>query len=122
MSEGIGPVTATFVNARDAATVEAQSRLQVDSWRLIRMPSGELHLATLRDLSEEQATVRVTSALSSLDAVTGDATTSSGRQYVLMGPPETRQSSLTLLHGGAASLGLGDAVDISDLVWAELQR
>jgi len=94
--------------------------MEVHSWRLIRVPSGELHLVTLRDLTDERGTVRVTSAIAAFDSSERVVTTSSGRQYVLTQPPEARQFERDLLQGGAVRLGMGDAVDVSMLVWDQL--
>jgi hypothetical protein len=97
--------------------------MEVHSWRLLRVPAGELHLVTLRDLSDERGTVRVTSAIAAIAALDDGArvvTTSSGRKYALMGPPETREFELDLLQGGAVRLGLVDAADVSVLAWDQL--
>lgn len=116
-----GNVTVAFANERDAPAVAAQPRMEVHSWRLIREPSGTLHLVTLRDLTEEQGTVRVTSAITAVDQEAGIVTTSSGRQYALMGPPEERSLERDLLQGGAVRLGMGDAVDVSVLAWDQVE-
>jgi hypothetical protein len=116
----LGGVAVLFANERDAPAVDAQPRMEVHSWRLIRVPSGELHLVTLRDLTDERGTVRVTSAIAAFDSSERVVTTSSGRQYVLTQPPEARQFERDLLQGGAVRLGMGDAVDVSMLVWDQL--
>jgi len=54
--------------------------MEVHSWGLIRTPEGTLHLVTLRDLTEERGTVRVTSAITAVDREARIVTTSSGRQ------------------------------------------
>lgn len=110
----------SFVNERDAPSVEAQPRMEVHSWRLIRTPEGRLHLATLRGLSEERGTVRVTSAITAVDRQSGIVTTESGRRYALIGPPEERDFERSLLQGGAVRLGLGDAVDVSVFAWDQV--
>jgi hypothetical protein len=116
----LGGVAVVFANERDAPTVDVQPGMEVHSWRLPRVPSDELHLVTLRDLSDERGTVRVTSAIAVFDDGARVVTTSSGRQYALMGPPETREFEFDLLQGGAVRLGLGDAVDVSVLAWDQL--
>lgn len=113
-------INVTFVNERDAPAVPAQPRMEVHSWRLIRTPAGTLHLVTLRDLNDERGTVRVTSSIMSVDRVLQVVTTSSGRQYALMGPPEERDFERDLLQGGAVRLGLGDAVDVSAFAWDQV--
>lgn len=109
-----------FANERDAPQVEVQRRLEVHSWRLLRAPSGSLHLVTLRDASQTGATVRVTSPITVVDRASGLVTTSSGRHYVLMTAFEQRDVEVELLHRGAARLGLGDAVDVSVLAWDQV--
>ncbi|WP_375212621.1 hypothetical protein [Aquabacterium sp.] len=116
----LGDSAISFVNDRDAAAVEAQPRMEVHSWRLVRMPTGSLHLVILKDLTAERGTVRVTSAITAVDPEVRIVTTSSGRQYALMGPAEERDFELDLLHGGAVRLGLGDAVDVSVFAWDQL--
>lgn len=116
----LGGVTVLFANEREAPGVDAQPRMEVHSWRLLRVPSGELHLVTLRDLTDERGTVRVTSAIAAFDDGARVVTTSSGRQYALMGSPEIREFELDLLRGGAVRLGMGDAVDVSVLAWDQL--
>ena len=115
-----GGVVVNFANERDAPSVEAQPLMEVYSWRLIRTPEGTLHLVTLRDLTEERGTVRVTSAITAVDREARIMTTSSGRQYALMGPAEERAFERDLLQGGAVRLGLGEAVDVSVFAWDQL--
>ncbi|MCY4756796.1 hypothetical protein [Pelomonas aquatica] len=116
-----GAPAIAFVNLRDAPAADAQPRMEVHSWRSIRAPAGTLHLVTLRDLTEERGTVRVTSAITAVDKEAGIVTTSSGRQYALMRPAEEREFERDLLQGGAVRLGLGDAVDVSVLAWDQVE-
>ncbi|MFN3302111.1 MAG: hypothetical protein ACK44A_00150 [Roseateles sp.] len=111
----------SFVNEGDAPQVEAQPRVEVHCWRLLKAPSGTLHLVTLRDRSEQGATVRVTSAITAVDAAAGIVTTSTGRQYVLLGPFETQDFEVDLLHRGAVRLGMADSVDVSVLAWDQVE-
>ncbi|MCE4540696.1 hypothetical protein LXT12_26025 [Pelomonas sp. P7] len=110
-----------FVDDRDAPPVAKQSRMEVHSWRLIRTPAGTYHLVTLIEQCETRATVRVTSAITAVDSEAGLVTTSSGRQYLLMGPAEERTFERDILAGGAVSLGLGDAVDVTVFAWDQIQ-
>lgn len=110
----------SFAHGRDAPPVEAQSRVEVHCWRLLRAPSGTLHLVTLRNQNEEGGTVRVTSAITAVDEAAGIVTTSSGCQYRLMAPFETRDFERGLLHRGATTLGMGDSVDVSVLAWDQV--
>lgn len=116
-----GAPAIAFVNLRDAPAADAQPRMEVHSWRSIRAPAGTLHLVTLRDLTEERGTVRVTSAITAVDKEAGIVTTSSGRQYALMRPAEEREFERDLLQGGAVRLGLVDAVDVSVLAWDQVE-
>jgi hypothetical protein len=111
------PAKITFANERDAPAVEAQPRMLVHSWRLIRTPAGTLHLVTLRDVSDAQATVRVTSPISAVARDRVVVTTSSGREYELAGPAEEREIEREVLRAGAVGLGMGRAVDVSALAW-----
>ncbi len=115
-----GDVAVSFANERDAPSVEAEPLMEVHSWRVIRTPEGTLHLVTLRDLNEERGTVRVTSAITAVDREAQIVTTSSGRRYALMGPAEEREFERDLLQGGAVSLDLGDALDVSVFAWDQL--
>lgn len=110
----------TFSNDRDAPIVDLQPRMEVDSWRLLRTPVGTLHLVTLRRLSEQGGTVRVTTRITVVDQVAGIVTTTSGRQYALVGPPEDRQFERELLLNGAIKLGMGASVDVSVLAWDQV--
>jgi hypothetical protein len=107
----------TFVNERDAPDLEAQPRVLVHSWRLVRTRGGSLHLITLRDVSNEQGTVRVTSAISAVEHGRVVVTTASGRKYELVGPAEEREVEREMLRAGAVKLGMGGAVDVSVLAW-----
>lgn len=111
------PMRIAFAHERDAPDIEAQPRMLVQSWRLIRSPAGTLHLVTLRDVNNEQGAVRVTSAISAVDRGRVVVTTSSGRQYELAGPPEEREIEREMLRAGAVRLGMGRAVDVSVLAW-----
>lgn len=115
-----GEIPVSFAYERDAPQVEAQPRQEVHSWRLLRAPSGTLHLVTLRNLSEAGATVRVTSPIMAVDQAAGIVTTSLGRQYALMCPPEERDFERDLLHRGAVRLGMGEAVDVSVFAWDQV--
>lgn len=116
----LGGVAITFANDRDAPTVDEQPQVEVDSWRLLRAPEGTLHLVTLRALSEQGGTVRVTTPITVVDQEAGIVTTSSGRRYTLMGPPEDRHIERELLLTGAIRLGMGAAVDVSVLAWDQV--
>jgi len=109
--------TVAPVNKRDAQSAEAQPRMQVHSWRLIRTRTGSFHLVIAGDPSDAQGTVRVTSPISSVDRDRVVVTTLSGREYELIGPAEARELEREVLRSGAVTLGMGHAVDVSVLAW-----
>lgn len=111
-----------FTNERAAPPPEHETNMEVHSWRLLRAPTGELHLGTLRDHQGDRAVVRLTSALASINATERVATTGSGRTYVLVGPPECRLLERQAIRNGAAHLGLVDGIDISDQIWPEMLK
>jgi len=111
----------TFVNERDAPRPEEEQIMKVHSWRLLKAPSGELHLGTLRDPQADRVVVRLTSALTWFDMAAKAVTTASGRRYVLMGPPEDRPLERLAIRNGAAQLGLAGGIDISAQFWAQMQ-
>lgn len=115
-----GGLAITVANDRDAPTVGEQPLVEVHSWRVLRAPERSLHLVTLTGLSEQGGTVRVTSAITAVDQDAGIVTTSSGRRYLLMGPPEDRDLQRELLRNGAVRLGMGTAVDVSVLAWDQV--
>lgn len=104
-------------NKRDAQLFEAQPRIQVRSWRLIRTRTGALHLVVLGDLGEEPGTVRVTSRISTIDRGRVVVTTSSGHEFELIEPAEERELEREVLRSGAVRMGMGHAVDVSVLAW-----
>jgi len=115
-----GQCSLHFIDDRDAPPVATQSRVEVRSWRLIQTPAGSYHLVMLSDQCETRATVRVTSAVVAVDPDAGVVTTSSGRQYKLIGPAEERPFERDVLAGGAVTLGLGDAVDVTVFAWDQI--
>lgn len=110
----------TFAKEGEPPPAKAHPSVEVHCWRLLRAPSGTLHLVTLDRQSEEGGTVRVTSAITALDEAAGIVTTSLGRQYLLMVPFEARDVERDLLHRGAATMGMGDSVDVSVLAWDQV--
>ncbi len=111
----------TFVNERDAPPPEEEPSMEVHSWRLMKAPSGELHLGTLRDRQTDRVVVRLTSALAWFDMVARAVTTASGRRYVLMGPPERRPLECMAIRNGAAQLGLTGGIDVSAQFWEQVR-
>lgn len=112
----------TFVNVRDAPAAQDEPSMEVHSWRLIKAPSGELHLGTLRDHQPGRAVVRLTSALAAFDMAARAVTTASGRRYLLMGPPENRSLECMAIRNGAAQLGLAAGIDISAQFWTQMHE
>lgn len=113
----LGDFDFTVANERAAAPADEEQRIAVDSWRVIRAPSGKAHLVILRRLSAGRGTVWVSSPISKVDGQGRVVTTSSGRQYLLTQPPEARDFERDVLHCVAAKLGMGDAVDVSVYAW-----
>ena len=106
-----------LANERDAPSVLEQPCVEVHSWRLVQLPSGDQHLVTLRD----RETARVTSAIAKIDLERRTIATSSGRLYVLLGPPEVRDMECKVLRAAASGLlGRPDAVDISVSTWGQM--
>jgi hypothetical protein len=116
-----GDLGIAFVNERDAPPPEEEPSMEMHSWRLMKAPSGELHLGTLRDRQTDRAVVRLTSALARFDVAARAVTTASGRRYVLIGPPESRPLECMAIRNGAAQLGLSGGIDISAQFWDQMQ-
>jgi hypothetical protein len=110
-----------FANERDAAPVRDQPAIEVVSWRLMKASSGALHLATLRHGQADQVVARLTSAIAHINCTSRTLTTSSGRLYVLQGPPESRPVERQALRDGAAALGLSGAIDVSEKQWEQMR-
>lgn len=106
----------TFANERDPPAVEDQHSVDALSWRAVRAVSGDLHLM----LVLESGALRNTSAVTFVDACRHALVTSSGRAYVLHGPPEQEAVIKRMLLANSARIGLGDAEDVSESLWAEL--
>lgn len=108
-----------LVNERDVPPVEEQPDMKVHSWRLVRLPCGDRHLVTLRN----GGIARVTSAVESVDLASGTVTTTSGRLYKLLAPPEAGQPERDVLNAAAAQiLGRTDALVVSDATREEMNR
>ncbi len=105
-----------FVNHRDALPVAEQPSVQVKHWRIFRAANGNRHLLIIL----ANGSLRITSAITSVDHATAELTTESGRRYQLLDLPEGRQPERTLLGAYALRSGLVDAVDVSDELWQTL--
>jgi len=110
-----------FDNERDAPSRQQQPLMEVRSWRVLKSTSGQLHLVTFRDCDGDRGVVRLTSAVVSIDRATRTVMTSSGRQYVLLVPPEAAAFERQLLWAGAARLGLLGPTDVSDWSWGQMR-
>lgn len=112
-----GDVGFVLANERDVPPVGEQSHMKVHCWRLVQMPSGTQHLVTLRNAG----IARVTSPIGSIDHQKRTFTTSSGRVYVVVVPPEVAELERRVLKAAAASvLGTADTLDVSDAAWAQM--
>lgn len=69
--------------------VDQVPEVVLEDWRILETGSGARHLVGLRQC---KGTVRVSSAVVSIDLVTGLCTTCSGRKYVLEGAPSAALS------------------------------
>ncbi|RYH00012.1 MAG: hypothetical protein EON58_01825 [Alphaproteobacteria bacterium] len=116
-SSRLGDFDFTMANERAAPPVEVQQRMEADSWRVIRAPSGQAHLVILKNLSAGRGTVYMSSPISKVDGKGCVVTTSSGRQYLLTRPPEHREFERDVIHCVAVKLGMGNAVDVSVYAW-----
>lgn len=76
-SSRLGDFDLTVANERAAAPVQEQQRIEVDSWRVIRAPSGKAHLVILKCLSAGRGTVWISSPISKVDSRGCVVTTSS---------------------------------------------
>ena len=106
-----------FINERDAPSVAEQPTLEVGCWRVIEAADGHRHLLAVLD----SGVVRITSPLTGVSEETGALITRSGRRYVLVFPPETREPQISLLLENAACVGLTGFVDISESLWRSIR-
>lgn len=113
---GNGAFGLTLTNERDAPDVEQEGRVDVLSWRMYRLPMGDVHLSIWR----EGGVARVTSALASIDPGLSQVRTSSGRQYRLLAGPEAHPTTREVIEVNAARSGLAGAVDVSEEFWSNL--
>lgn len=113
-------MTIRIANERDAPSIHDQPQMDVHSWLMLKSTTGELHLVTLRDRDVDGGVVRLTSPMASIDNSARVVATSSGRQYLLMGPPAIETLEQQVLLAGAARLGLSDATDVSEWVWGQM--
>ena len=115
----LGEPHVLFDNERDAPSPQKQPLIEVRSWRMLKSMSGPLHLVTFRNCDADRGVVRLTSAIVSIDFAERTVITSSGRQYVLIVPPEPGAFERQVLWAGAARLGLLGATDVSDWCWGQ---
>lgn len=105
-----------FANERDAPDVVAQSTLVPAEWRILELPQGDRFLMAILS----NGAVRSTSPIVSAIRDTPGVITSSGRAYLLTQAPATDPEAMLKLLGNAARVGLSNAIDVSEQVWAEL--
>jgi hypothetical protein len=98
--------------------VAEEPTVWVDSWRITKTVSGDLHLHAIL----ESGSLRITSSIVTFVPETATLTTQSGRRYELLGPPESRRLQLTMLNANAVRAGLAAAVDISDDLWERVTK
>lgn len=111
-----------FDNERDAPSRQRQPLMDVRSWRMLKSMSGQLHLVTFSERDGDRSVVRLTSAIVAIDLAERTVITSSGRQYVLLVPPEAGAFKRQMLWAGAARLGLLGATDVSNYwSWGQMR-
>lgn len=103
-------------NDRPAPAVEEEPAVQLTVWRMVRAETGERYLVAILS----SGAVRTTSALKSIDPVTRNATTSSGRQYELLCGPTDESIARLKIAAAVVHAGLQTSVDVSEEVWAQI--
>ena len=107
-----------LTNFRSAPLTTIQPRMSLASWRVMDCLGKRFLVGFL----ENGITCRVTTEIASLDLVAREARTQSGRQYDLFGPPATDPTSLTVIALHAALRPPDLNLDVTQGVWASMQR
>lgn len=103
------------------AHVDKEPQITLSRWRAVRLADGDLHLYGWH---EERGEGRVSSAVTTIDKASAVAITSTGRRYVLAGPPGMNLDAGFVLHSWLHmnGLDLADAVDVSAETWEGIQH
>lgn len=105
-----------YTPPRDAPPVEAQPAAYLKSWRLVQVQDDSVRLVGVTDGN----TYRLTSPVIHIDVTCRVVSTSSGRQYQLVGPPAITQQERTLIAGRIALNGLVVSDDASEALWSRM--
>lgn len=98
--------------------VDQVPEVVLGEWRVLETASGSRHLVGLR---HSKGTVRVSSAIISIDLVSRICTTCSGRKYVLDGGPSADLSESALVWAEWCRVNNVDCYfDVTDTVLADL--
>ncbi|SCK20300.1 hypothetical protein VAR608DRAFT_1502 [Variovorax sp. HW608] len=112
-----------FFKVRLAPPVQLQEILSIRQWRIARLRDGAAVLAGVTAATRVGVlTIRVSSAIAGIDPALRSIQTTSGRLYRLDGPPAQIASIRELIANRLACRGHEDALDITDLIWSELER
>jgi hypothetical protein len=103
---------------RIAPSVASEPMAALRAWRMVCAVSGSRHLVGLLQGTD---TVRFTSPVTDVDALSRRITTSSGRVYHLDCPPTSDPVLLLSMALHADAQQLGALVDVSEAVWIQFQ-
>ena len=103
-----------LTNHRLAPSVESQPVVSIRRWRIVTTADGEEHLT---GLLENGYTWRVTSPIVEFRASPRCITTSSGRQYELVGPPAIDGVDVIVIAARLLINGLKDTENTSQIYW-----
>lgn len=103
------------------APVSKDPQVTLSSWRAYRLSDGDLHLSGWHDEGHEG---RVSSSVTSIDAVSAIAITATGRRYVLAGPPGRNMDAAYVWQGWLRlnAFEPSDATDVTAELWADIQQ
>lgn len=104
---------------RDVPPVSSQNGLALTDWQIRENESGDRFLI---GLMPNGRTIRMTSAIQSLDPVGRTLQTGSGRRYHLSGSPTSAAGLLSLMEVSAVANGLKASIDVTEEVWMDIMR
>ena len=107
-------VNLLLTNHRLAPSVESQPVVCIRRWRIVATANGEEYLT---GLLENGYTWRVTSPVVEFKASARRITTSSGRQYELIGLPAVDLADVTVITAQLLINGLADTENTSEIYW-----
>jgi hypothetical protein len=104
------------IRLRDAPTVDQQPKVRPAVWRVIRATTGACYVTALT----ENGSLRMTTAIQSIDVVNRTAETESGRTYDLGAGPADDAETLGLLMVRPRIELQGCFEDVSDQLWRDM--